>query len=218
VTACALVSLSAADVEHYREFQLGSSVASVKAFTGSPETDLKTVHQRPALLQELVWSPRYSLRRAIPDVDPVRQMVFSFYNDQLFRIAVQYDQTRTSGLTSDDMIAALTTVYGPRLTAKAPRVAQPNAGNSYGSTALVAEWQQGNTSVSLHRSEYDSGFGLVVLSVPLEGLARTASATAVVMDTREAPAREAALLKKQQDDTKAAEEKARVTNKGVFRP
>jgi len=58
----------------------------------------------------------------------------------------------------------------------------------------------------------------VVMSVPLEGLARSASASAVVMDTREAPAREAALLKRQQDEAKVAEEKARTTNKGVFRP
>jgi len=217
-TVGAVVSVSAADVEHYREFRLGSSAASVSSLTGSRESDLKTAHQRPALLQDLTWSPRYSLRRVIPDVDPVRQMVFSFYNDQLYRIAVQYDQTRTAGLTNDDMIAALTTIYGPRLTPKAPRAARQIPGNSPSSTELLAEWQQGDTSVSLHRAAYDSGFGLVVMSVPLEGLARSASASAVVMDTREAPAREAALLKKQQDEAKVAEEKARTTNRGVFRP
>ena len=218
VTACALVSVSAADVVHYREFQLGSSAVSVSTLTGSRESDLKTVHQRPALLQDLAWSPRYSTRRAIPDVDPVREMVFSFYNDQLYRIAVQYDQTRTAGLTNDDMIAALTTIYGPRLSSKAPGATHQVAGNSPSATELLAEWQQGDTHLALRRGAYDSGFGLVVMSVPLEGLARSAYASAVVMDTREAPAREAALLKKQQDQARAAEEKARATNKGAFRP
>ncbi|HLG57004.1 MAG TPA: hypothetical protein VI485_16815 [Vicinamibacterales bacterium] len=209
--------MSAGDADQYREFRLGSSAASVSSLTGSNDSALKTLHQRPALLQDLSWSPRYSLKRAIPDVDPVREMVFSFYNDQLFRITVQYDQARTSGLTGDDMIAALTKVYGERLIAKAPRAARRDASDSP-AIDMLAEWQVGDTRVTLHRSAYDVGFGLVVLSVPLEGLARTAAANAVVLDTRESPAREAALLKKQQDDAKVAEEKARATNKGVFRP
>jgi hypothetical protein len=213
-----LALVSADELEDYREFRLGSSVESVAIQTGSRATDLKTVHQRPALLQDLAWSPRYSARRSIPDVDPVRQMIFSFYNDQLYQIVVQYDQTRTSGLTSDDMIASLTPIYGARLTPKAPRAAREIPGSSPGSTALLAEWQKGETHVSLYRSAYDSGFGLVVLSAPLDGLARTATATAVVMDAREAPVREAALLKKRQDDAKAADAKARDTNKGAFRP
>ena len=209
--------MSADDVDQYREFRLGTSAASVSTLTGSSDSDLKTLHQRPALLQDLSWRPRYSVKRAIPDVDPVREMVFSFYNDQLYRIAVQYDPSRTTGLTDEDMIAALTNVYGPRLTPKAPRAARRDGGFSL-STETLAEWQHGDTRVTLHRAAYDVGFGLVVLSVPLDGLARTAAATAVVMDTRESPAREAALLKKQQDDAKAADEKARATNKGVFRP
>jgi hypothetical protein len=113
------------------------------------------------------------------------------------------------------MIAALTDIYGPRLTLKA-RASQP--AGALGATELLAEWRQGNTQVTLNRSAYDTGFSLVVLSVPLEGLARTASASALVLDTREAPVREAALLKKRQDDAKVAEEKARATNKGAFRP
>ena len=51
-----------------------------------------------------------------------------------------------------------------------------------------------------------------------EADARLAVAEAVALDEREAPAREAARLKKDADDLKAADEQARETNKGAFRP
>ncbi len=145
-------------------------------------------------------------------------MVFSFYNDQLYRIAVEYDQTRTAGLNGDDMIAALTTIYGPRLLTSGQRGVPKISDDSLDALELLAEWQQGDTTVSLSRSGRDSRFGLVVMSVPLEGQARSAQAAAVVMDAREAPEREAAILKKQKDDAKAADEKTRATNIGALRP
>jgi hypothetical protein len=83
---------------------------------------------------------------------------------------------------------------------------------------LLAEWQQGDTIVSLSRTAYDSRFGLVVMSVLLQAQARSAQAAAVVLDVREGPAREAALLKKRLDEAKAADEKTRATNIGALRP
>jgi hypothetical protein len=58
----------------------------------------------------------------------------------------------------------------------------------------------------------------VITSLPLDIIARKAQATAVAMDQREAPAREAALLKKRADDEKVAAEHTRSTNKKVFQP
>ena len=68
--------------------------------------------------------------RALPDVDPVREMVFSFSNDRLYRIAVYYDRTRTAGLTHDDIILALKGVYGAPLAsaARAERAGAARAG------------------------------------------------------------------------------------------
>ena len=43
--------------------------------------------------------------------DPVQDVVFSFYNDQLFRIVVNYDSDRTLGLTDTDLIEALSAVW-----------------------------------------------------------------------------------------------------------
>ena len=38
--------------------------------------------------------------------DPVEQIAFSFYNDQLFRMVIDYDRQRTRGMTDADMVRA----------------------------------------------------------------------------------------------------------------
>src|SRR2546425_1098165 len=93
---------------HYREFQLGGDVASVAALTGVSASEAKTVHQRPAILQDLQWRRPYAVSSAaaVPS-DPVQQIVFSFYNDQLFRLVIDYDRDRTEGMTDADMIEAI---------------------------------------------------------------------------------------------------------------
>jgi hypothetical protein len=70
----------------------------------------------------------------------------------------------------------------------------------------------------LQRNRYSDSFTLVITSLSLDTIARKAQATAVVMDEREAPAREAALQKKQADDERKAEELVRTANKKVFQP
>ena len=44
--------------------------------------------------------------------DPVKTIVFSFYNGEPFRIAVNYDRDETEGLTTKDMIEAISAKYG----------------------------------------------------------------------------------------------------------
>ena len=46
------------------------------------------------------------------DTDPVEQVSFSFYNGQLFRMVVDYDTDKTNGLTSEDIIEAVSAEYG----------------------------------------------------------------------------------------------------------
>jgi hypothetical protein len=53
---------------------------------------------------------------------------------------------------------------------------------------------------------------------PVAALARTAASRAAVLDAREAPQREADRQKKEADDRRAAEEKAPLINKPIFRP
>ena len=216
VIALAPRIVAAADFDTYREFKLGASTVNVLAQGRAAERDLKTLHERPALLQELSWRPPYTARNAA-EADSVETIVFSFVNDQLFRMTVDYDNERTEGLTKEDMIALLSTVYGPRSTRPAPVTPRP-AFDSLDVRTVVARWDDDDTTIALDHSAYNNGFTLVITSIPLEALARKAQTTAVTMDAREAPAREAAKAKADADAARAAAEKTRTTNKATFKP
>jgi hypothetical protein len=206
-----------ADSGKYREFTLGSTATSVLELTRLRPSELKTLHDRPSVLQELVWRPRYSTGRALPDVDPVDEMVFSFSDDRLYSITVYYDRARTAGLTHDDLILALKGVYGMPL-ASAKRYQRLVRFAPSDAAMPIATWEQGDTVVSLSWSDYRAGYVLIVMSQARESAARLATAAAIALDEREAPAREEAKQKKDVEDQKAAEERARETNKGAFRP
>ena len=52
----------------------------------------------------------------------------------------------------------------------------------------------------------------------LDALARTADAQAIRLDELEAPRREIARQKKETEDARASQDKARLANKAAFRP
>jgi hypothetical protein len=213
----AVSTVSSAELSRYREFELGASVATVTAVTQNAAR-VKIVHSRPALLQQLEWRPRYMAGAPQADRDSIGEVVFSFVDDQLFEMSIAYAPDRTSGLTNEDMVGSLTAVYG------APSSPSPRARTTSSALAaldlpvIIAEWRHADTTVVLQRKEYSESFFLVITSLPLDVIARKAQATAVVMDQREAPAREAALLKKRADEDKVAAETTRSTNKKAFRP
>ena len=210
-------TVSSAELSRYREFEIGASVAAVTTVTQNAARDLKTVHSRPALLQQLEWRPRYMTGAPRTDRDSIGELVFSFVNDQLFKMSIAYAQDRTSGLTNEDMIGSLTAVYGaPSSPSLRPRPSTSAA--ALDAPVVIAEWRQSDTTVVLQRKQYNESFFLVITSLSLDTIARQAQATAVVMDEREAPAREAAILKKRADDERQAAELTRSTNKKVFQP
>ena len=209
--------LHAQDRMRYREFQLGSDVASVAKLIGTAASDVKLIHQRPAVMQDLEWRPRYFSRGASPQTDPVDLIVFRFYDDQLFKVIVDYDRDRTEGMTEADMIDAIAATYGPasRVLPAANRVSTLDYGAA---DAPVAIWGDKESSVTLLRVAYPVSFRLVVAFTRLDNLARTASAEAVRLDAKEAPQREIARQKKEDDEALAALKKAKTENKAVFRP
>jgi hypothetical protein len=217
-TACVFIAVcisSAAELSRYREFDLGSSVAAVTAVTRTADRDLKTIHTRPALLQDIAWQPRYTTGAPVADRNSINEIVFSFVDDRLFRMSVAYDRGRTIGLTDADMIAALTELYGaPTSPSARPRA----SADAVDGVAVLAEWQHADVHVAVRRSRYTESFSLVITSLPLEAIAGKARATALTMDAREAPAREAALAKKRADEQRQAEEQRREANKKVFKP
>jgi hypothetical protein len=210
---------SAQDLGRYRQFELGSDVAVVSTVTGTAASDLKVIHQRPALIEELTWKPRYGARRpAAPATESVEQVVFGFYDDQLFQITVDYDREQTEGLSNADMVEAISAVYGPQVKPSVSRRRQTASVYDDAGTP-IGQWGNVNNSVMLYRlPSYGTSFRLVVTAEPIAALARTAAARALVLDTREAPQREAAREKKEAEDRRVAEEKARSTNKSTFRP
>jgi hypothetical protein len=164
------------------------------------------------VMKEVAGQPRYMSGAPVADRGSINEIVFSFVDDQLFRMTVVYDRSRTTGLTNADMIAALTDVYGAAIIPT-----RVSADAALGTTVL-AEWQQADAGVVLRRSQYNEAFSLVITSLPLEAIARKAQTTARVLDAREAPAREAELARKRADEQRQAEEQARTANKKVFKP
>jgi hypothetical protein len=206
-------------VTQYRNFELGVNVAAVSVLTGVATSEAKTIHERPAVLQDLEWRPsRWTTSAVLPSTDPVQQIAFSFYNDRLFRIVVDYDRDRTEGMTDADMVEAMSAVYGvTALRAAGPARVASRIETESGSP--VARWGDAGHTVVLYRtSSYRGGFRLIVKDSSLDDLARKATIQAMRLDDQEAPRREVARLKKEQDDGRAAAEKARLANKKVFRP
>ena len=212
----AVSTVSSAELSRYREFELGASVATVTAVTQNAAR-VRIVHSRPALLQQLEWRPRYMAGAPQADRDSIGEVVFSFVDDQLFQMSIAYAQDRTSGLTDEDMVGSLTAVYGAP-SSPSPRTRTTSSAVAFDVPVVIAEWRHADTTVVLQRKEYSESFFLVITSLPLDIIARKAQATAVAMDQREAPAREAALLKKRADDEKVAAETTRATSKKAFRP
>lgn len=217
---CSTHGLEAEDLSRYRNFELGSDVASVSTAAGVPASGARTIHQRPAVLQDLEYRPsRWAAGSTAPSTDPVEQIAFSFYNNQLFRIVVDYGQNRTEGMTVADMIEAISTVYGPRLpqTSRAPARAATRLESESGSP--VARWGDNQHAIVLYlTSSYRAAYRLVVTDVGRDDLARAAETQALRLDDQEAPQRELARQQKERDDGKAAAAKARDVNKEVFRP
>jgi hypothetical protein len=208
--------LDAQDRSQYRDLPLGSDLLSIARAIDVPPSEAKAIHQRPALMQELEWRPRYSVSLATRQADPVELVVFGFYDDQLYRVVVDYDRGRTEGLTNADMIEAISEIYGPpsKPTPGKKRVA---AAGVDGDTP-IARWADAESSVTLLRRPYQVTFRMIVVSTRLERLARIAGAEAVRLDARAAPQREVARQKKEVNDSRVTREQARVANKAAFKP
>ena len=101
----------AQDLSRYREFQLGMNLLAVAKQIDARPSEVRVIHQRPAVIQELEWRPRNALASS-REAGSVNEVLFTFYNGELFRMVVSYDQQRTEGLTDQDMIEAISATYG----------------------------------------------------------------------------------------------------------
>jgi hypothetical protein len=204
----------AGDLSRYRDFQLGTALPAVAKQAGVSPSEATVIHQRPALIQELEWHPHPF--GASPKTETAQEVVFTFYNGELFRIAVNYDRYETEGLTTGDLIDAISASYG---TATKPTGASKVAEGANGDQdEVLAQWQDPQYRFDLIRSSYGPSFRLVGVLKRLDAPAQAATLEAQRLDDQEAPQRDAARIASEEDAAKTKLEKARLVNKPNFRP
>jgi hypothetical protein len=204
--------LRAQDFSKYRGFSLGSSVTTVLKQTQQKPVDVKLIHARPTLVQELNWWPP-AVPGASYQADSVEQIVFSFCNGELYKILVTYDVSSTQGLTTNDMVKSISAKYGPATTIELETDSVLNERFS-NSEKAVASWEDSQYSFKLVRSPFTNRFGLSIFSKLLNAEAEIVIADAVTMEKQEKPQRDADLKKKEADDLEAERQK----NQKAFRP
>lgn len=202
------------DLSKYRNFQLGADVPTIAGQVGASPSEAKVVYRRPALIQELEWRPQ--LLGSSPQTESANEIVFSFYNGELFRITVNYDRYETEGLTSDDFIEAISAAYG---TWEKPAVPPSTAQVVYDDEEeIVARWQDSRYCFDLIRSSYGPTFKLIGVLKRLQAPAQAAITEAKRLDYQEAPQRDAARRADEKQLERTKLEKSRLVNKPKFRP
>ena len=218
----AVVSNGAAvaqNLSRYRSFQLGSTVASVAKAANMGPSDARVIHgRRPAVVQELDWRPQYQSASDRLSMDPVLAVTLTFYDDQLFSIDVLYDESRTEGLTNEDVIAALSAAYGVAVVPPTPQATSRPSQGSRNDAVTIARWADANTTVTLSRGVFPGVFRLVVLSTALHALAAAATEERLVSGSDDALQREDDRRKQEVAEAIAAQDRARRRNKATFHP
>jgi hypothetical protein len=212
----ALQRADSANLSEYRGLTMGSSVAAAAKAAGEDPSGVKVIHRRPALLQELEWQPRKSYA-ANYATEPVKEVVLNFYDGKLYRMTAKYDRFRTEGMTPEDLIAAISQVYGTPLRPVAEKMLiEPSLYPQ--SVEVLARWEDSEYSCNLVRPDGEPDFSMILFSKRLNDLAKAAAIEAVKLDEQDAPLRDAALRKAQEQEQQLSLDKARLTNKPAFRP
>jgi hypothetical protein len=206
----------AQDLAKYRDFQFGMSLESVAKQIHVNASSAEITHQRPALMQTLQWG-RLSYSDPSAKDKSIRSIRFDFYNDELSKMVVTYDPAGTEGLTTDDMIEAISAIYGPATNPKTT-IAVSTFSQYEDNEKVLACWEDAQYSYNLFRFPYGNTFGLIAISKKLDLLAIDSSREADRLDKLEAPAKELARRVKEEEDKRVAQEKARQISKPAFRP
>jgi hypothetical protein len=202
----------------YRDVQLGASLQTVLTTIGATMLDVKVLHERPAMMQNLEWRPRSTLSQSREPADPVQLAVFSFYNDRLFAVTVDYDVRRTEGLSETDLIDSISTTYGLTPVPSVKKRSDTATEGDPFEPQVLASWKDPIYSITLLRTTYPTAFRMVLDFTELASTARRADLEANRLNALEAPGRELARVKKEADEQDAARVKSRGVNKPAFTP
>ena len=207
--------LTAQDLSEYRGFSFGMTPESVAKQAGMNPTAIKTIHERPELIQELFWTSQGSDNSR--GRDSVGSIRFTFYNSRLYRMTVTYNLSQVGGLTVEDVIDAISAQYGASTNPQANIEVSSSTGYE-SSEKVLARWDDSEYSYDLFRPSYRNTFGLVLVFKRLDLTAAAAVREAQRLDKIEAPEKEIIRKQKQDDIDRAAQEKDRSINKPKFRP
>jgi hypothetical protein len=200
------------DLSKYSIFSFGMSLADLSTWIDQKPTEANSIHQRPAVIQELTWWP--PLASGTRRGEPVRKILFSFYNGGLYRILVTYDRYVTEGLPVEDMVRTMSAKYGTATRPTAEINFPKNDTGEYGPTEkVIVRWEDSQYSFNLFRSSLSDTFGLVMFSKQLDAQAEAAIAKSLKLEGQEDPQKEVARVKKEADDL----ETSRLKNIKAFR-
>src|SRR5260370_15653921 len=197
--------LHAQALSKYRGFSLGTSLADVLKHSGQNLRDVKVIHARPLLIQELTWRTS-STAGPSSQPDSIEQIVFSFSHGELYKISVTYNRASTEGLTAADMVKSISAKYGPATNALLEVDSARNDRHDVRQKA-VAAWEDAQYSFNLVRSSYADHLGLVIYSKRVNEEAELAIAEAVKLEEQEGPKHEAERQKKQMAHPQVARQK-----------
>ena len=201
------------DLSKYRNFELGTDLSTVARQVGASPSQAKVIHRRPALIQELDWRPQPLGPPS--QAEAAKEVVFSFYQGELFQIAINYDRYETEGLTPDDLVEAISATYGLAARPAAPAKAAPGR---YGDQEeVLARWQDSQHCFDLTRPSYGPRFRLIGFLKTLRALAQAAITEAKRLD-QEAPQRDSGRIASENEGERAKLEQSRLVNKPKFRP
>jgi hypothetical protein len=193
------------DLSKYRNFSFGMSVASVSKQADRQIANPEVIHQRPALIEESTWYPPQAFGSSRP-AEPVEKVLFSFYNGELYRMLVTYDNAAIKGLTDDDMIQVISAKYGTATRPVADVIFPTNP--LYRATEkVVARWEDTQYSFNLFRSSTSNTFAIVMFDKRRDAQAGVSIAESVQLEQQGAPQREAARVKKETDDLEGERQK-----------
>ena len=215
--AAAAAPVAAQAPFQYREYTLDSTVTAMVAVDEARTTAPKTLHARPAVIQEIVWRAPYT--GPLGD-DPVYDVALTFFNDQLYQIVVSYERDRMAGLTDEDVVATLSQTYGPALLRDARTAGTAIDADVRPDMAVVAQWDDATARLLLLRSRLTGWpqYQLALVSRRLNAQARGVIVNARRMDALAAPQLERERRAQEGAARAVADAKARDANKATFRP
>lgn len=209
--------LHAQDLSKYRNFSFGMNLAELSKQVDSQALHTKLIYKRPALIQEVTWwpgDPSADLSAKALSTEPVWQILFTLYNDELCRILVTYDRHATEALTAEDMVEAISTQYGSATRPDA-EISFPTNELYRSTEKVIARWEDSQYSVNLFRSSFLNTYGLVIFSKRLDLQIRAALAQSLKLgEQNDDPRIEIARRKKEADDVEVMRQK----NRRTFRP